>query len=323
MNYTKLTTVFRRIPLPWINRNYKDSTFRLFFYDRKALLELYNAINQTAYTNPDALIINTLDNVIFLGMVNDLSFIIDTTLNIYEHQSTKCPNMPLRTLFYSAKLYAQIVDEKKLYSSKIQKIPEPHYVVFYNGLDELPEESTYRLSDMYEKSSEKPDLELTVHVININFGKNKYLTDSCEKLYAYSVFVSKIREYSSKMSTLKAVTRAIDYCIDNNILSDFFLKERKAITMVSLYEYDQASHMKLIKEESYQDGVEDGIKQGVEQGVEQGIKQGIEQGSAQTKSQIQKLFYILISENRVDDLQRACQDTAFLNKLLDEYNLNP
>ena len=83
----QLVNLFRKIHLPWINRNYKDSTFKLFFNDKKALLDLYNAINKTHYTNPDDLIINTLDNAIFLGMVNDLSFIIDTTLNIYEHQS--------------------------------------------------------------------------------------------------------------------------------------------------------------------------------------------------------------------------------------------
>ena len=286
-----------------VNRNYKDSTFKLFFNDKKALLDLYNAINGTSYSNPDDLIINTLDNAIFLGMVNDLSFIIDTTLNIYEHQSTKCPNMPLRTLFYSAKLYAQIVNEDKLYSAKLQKIPEPHFVVFYNGIDELPEECTYKLSDMYENYSGNPELELIVRVVNINFGKNTALTDSCEKLRAYSVFVSKVREYSADMQLSKAVSLAIDHCINNNILPDFFLKERKAITMVSLYEYDQANHMKLIKEEA----------------LEEGIAQGIEQGANQATLQIQQLFDILISENRIEDIQRACKDIDYLNKLLDEF----
>ena len=293
----QLVNLFRRMHLPWINRNYKDSTFKLFFNDKKALLDLYNAINETHYTNPDDLIINTLDNAIFLGMVNDLSFIIDTTLNIYEHQSTKCPNMPLRTLFYAGKLYAQIVDENKLYSSRVHKIPEPHFVVFYNGTDELPERCTYKLSDMYINVSEDPDLEIKVHVININLGKNKDLIENCEKLYGYSVFVSKIREYSATVSTTKAVTQAIDYCISHNILRDFFLKERKAITLVSLYEYDRAGHMALVKEEAFEDGVEDG------------------------KSQMQKLFDILASENRIDDIQRACRDTGFLNDLLRKYNI--
>ena len=301
--------LFRLFRLPWVNRNYKDSTFKLFFNDKAALLELYNAINETEYRDPEALIINTLDNAIFLGMVNDLSFIIDTTLNIYEHQSTKCPNMPLRALFYASKLYAQIVDEKHLYSSSIHSIPEPHFVVFYNGVEELPETSIYRLSDMYEKCSDDPDLELMVHIVNINLGKNKKLVESCKKLHGYSVFVSKIREYSASMSTADAVANAIDYCIKHDILREFFLKERKAITMVSLFEYDQAGHMELIKEEA----LEEGIKRGIEQGIEQGIDLRTEQ--------MQKLFSILAEENRVDDIQKACKDSKYLEKLLEEYNI--
>ena len=176
--------------------------------------------------------------------------------------------MPLRTLFYASKLLAQIVDEKKLYSSKIQKIPEPHFIVFYNGLDELPKTSIYKLSDMYDSDSKEHDLELIVHIININLGMNTSLMESCEKLLGYSIYVSKVREFSTKMSTAEAVAHAIDYCIKHNMLRDFFVKERKAITMVSLYEYDQAGHMELIREEA--------LEQGIAQGIEQGLKQGLE-----------------------------------------------
>ncbi len=294
MSKYSLAYFFRKIRLPWINRNYKDSTFKLFFNDKSALLELYNAINKTNYDDPDDLIINTLDNAIFLGMVNDLSFIIDTTLNIYEHQSTNCPNMPLRTLFYASKLLAQIVDEKKLYSSKIKKIPEPHFIVFYNGLEELPETSIYKLSDMYDNVSEEHDLELIVHIVNINLGMNLSLMESCEKLRGYSIYVSKVREFSTKMNNAEAVAHAIDYCIKHNILRDFFQKERKAITMVSLYEYDQAGHMELIREEA------------LEQGIERGI------------STINELNDYLIRENRIDDLRRSTTDPEFQARLLSE-----
>ena len=309
MKKANIQYLFRRFRLPWVNRNYKDSTFKLFFNDKKALLELYNAINETDYRDPEELIINTLDNAIFLGMVNDLSFIIDTTLNIYEHQSTKCPNMPLRALFYSSKLYSQIVDEKHLYSSTIHSIPEPHFVVFYNGVDELPETSIYKLSDMYARCSEEPDLELKVHVVNINLGKNKKLVESCKKLHGYSVYVAKIREYSATMSTADAVANAINYCIKHDILRDFFLKERKAIAMVSLFEYDQAGHMELIKEEA----LEEGIKQGMEQGIAQGIDIRTEQ--------MQKLFGILAKENRMEEISKACSDSKYLEHLFEEYDI--
>ncbi len=248
---------FKRIWWPWVNRKYKDTVFRLLFKnDKEALLELYNAVNHANYENPDDLIINTLDNAIYLGMRNDLSFILDTHLNIYEHQSTKGTNIPLRCLFYVSSLYSLLVDDDKIYGDKKLTIPEPHFVVFYNGTDSMPEESVYKLSDMYDNCSEAPALELNIKVLNINHGMNSSLMESCKKLNEYSIFVAKIREYSETLPLNKAVSRAIDYCIANDILKDFLMQERKAVTMYSLYEYNQAGHMKVIKEESFSDGEE-------------------------------------------------------------------
>ena len=62
------------------NRNYKDTVFRMLFSDKKNLLSLYNAVNSRDYTNPDDLEIVTLENAIYMGMKNDLAFIIDTNL---------------------------------------------------------------------------------------------------------------------------------------------------------------------------------------------------------------------------------------------------
>ena len=254
----KRKTVFKKLRWPWANRKYKDTVFRLLFgNDKSALLDLYNALNSSHYGNPDDLIINTLDNAIFMGMHNDLSFIIDTHLNIYEHQSTDCPNMPLRCLFYVSSLYSQIVDEDRIYGTKVITIPEPHFVVFYNGTDTLPERMTYRLSDMYEKHSKETDLELTVSVININQGMNSSLMQSCRKLNEYSIYVSKVREYSRSQPLNKAVASAINYCIEHDILRDFLIRERKAVTMYSLYEYNKAGHMKVIREEGREEGREE------------------------------------------------------------------
>ncbi len=267
MGIKKKKTVFKRLRWPWANRKYKDTVFRLLFgNDKQALLDLYNALNNSHYTNPDDLIINTLDNAIFMGMHNDLSFIIDTHLNIYEHQSTDCPNMPLRCLFYVSSLYSQLIDESRIYGEKVITIPEPHFVVFYNGTDLLPERMTYKLSDMYEDCSANPNLELTIMVININQGMNTSLMQSCRKLNDYSIYVSKVREYSRTQSLTKAVASAIDYCIAHDILRDFLIRERKAVTMYSLYEYNKAGHMKVIREE----GREEGLKEGLEEGLEKG-----------------------------------------------------
>lgn len=94
------------------NRNYKDTVFRMLFSDKKNLLSLYNAVNSRDYTNPDDLEIVTLENAIYMGMKNDLAFIIDTNLYLYEHQSTYNPNMPLRDLFYISSEYQKNAGSK-------------------------------------------------------------------------------------------------------------------------------------------------------------------------------------------------------------------
>ena len=108
------------VNMPATNRNYKDTIFRMLFSDRKNLLSLYNAVNQSNYNNPDDLEIVTLENAIYMGMKNDLAFIMDTNLYLYEHQSTYNPNMPLRDLFYICSEYQKLVDKKSLYSSTLQ-----------------------------------------------------------------------------------------------------------------------------------------------------------------------------------------------------------
>ena len=273
---------FKAFRWPWANRKYKDTVFKLLFNsDKAALLDLYNALNHSNYADPDELIVNTLDTAIFMGMHNDLSFILDTHLNIYEHQSTKCPNIPLRCLFYVGKLYTQLIDEEQLYSERRIKIPTPHFVVFYNGVDELPEEMTYKLSEMYEEEIDNPELELTIKVLNINYGMNESLMRGCKMLNDYSIFVSKEREFYRKSgSHEKAVKQAIDYCIENDVLKDFLLKERKAVYMYSLYEYNQTAHLKAVKEESF----EQGIAIGEERGIAIGEKQTIQKMLANGKS---------------------------------------
>ncbi len=115
------------------NRKYKDTVFRMLFSEKKNLLALYNAVAGKTYTNPEQLHIVTLENAIYMGMKNDLAFIIDTNLFLYEHQSTYNPNIPLRDLFYVANEYQKLVDRKSLYATKLQKIPAPKFLVFYNG----------------------------------------------------------------------------------------------------------------------------------------------------------------------------------------------
>jgi len=97
-----------------VRRNYKARLFEMLYRDKKELLELYNAVNDTSYTNPDDLQINTLENAIYLSMHNDVSFVIDSRLSLYEHQSTYSPNLPLRYLMYVSDLYSKITRDPSL-----------------------------------------------------------------------------------------------------------------------------------------------------------------------------------------------------------------
>ena len=94
-----------------VNRTFKSTVFIMLFEDRKNLLELYNAITGKDYADPELLEINTLENAIYMTMKNDLSFLIDGRLSLYEHQSTKNPNLPLRFLLYISRLYSKIIRE--------------------------------------------------------------------------------------------------------------------------------------------------------------------------------------------------------------------
>ena len=141
-----------------INRNYKDRLFRLIFCEKKDLLELYNAINGSSYENPDELEIVTLNDVIYIGMKNDLAFILDEILNLWEHQSSWNPNMPLRGLFYFADEYRKYIEMNHLniYGSSLITIPTPQYVIFYNGTHETPDRLEIPLSQAF--LPKRPDL---------------------------------------------------------------------------------------------------------------------------------------------------------------------
>mgnify|MGYP000594527691 CR=1 FL=1 len=110
-----------RIPKP--RRDYKDTLFRLLFQDRDRLLSLYNAVNGTSYDSPEELTVVPLENAVYMNMKNDMAFLVDFQLNLYEHQSTWNPNMPLRNLFYAAKEYQVLTRDQSLYAPQLVKIP--------------------------------------------------------------------------------------------------------------------------------------------------------------------------------------------------------
>ena len=259
-------------------RTYKDRLFCMIFSDRKELLSLYNAVNRTHYTNPEELEVNTLENVIYLNIKNDLSFVIDARLSLYEHQASHNPNIPLRDLFYVASLYEKVTQERNLYSSSIIRIPTPHFVTFYNGVEEQPETQVMRLSDAFEKEEEHHALELQVIVLNINPGYNEELMSDCKTLRDYMTYVDKVRTYKKKYRLEEAVELAIRECIDNNVLAEFLRTNQSEAKHMSIYEYDEEKHMRQEREEYWQKGREDGLREGKQEKLMEQIQRKLAKG---------------------------------------------
>lgn len=279
------------------NRNYKDTVFRKLFSERKNLLSLYNAINGTAYTDENALEIVTLESAIYMGMKNDLAFIIDTNLFLFEHQSTYNPNIPLRDLFYISGEYQKLVDQKSIYSSTLLKLPEPNFIVFYNGTEKKADRWVNCLSDAYEKHIGDPNLELKVITLNINEGYNKDRMKQCKILREYAQYVEKVREYASTMDLNAAVEKAVDECIHQGILEEFLRANRMEVIAVSIYEYDKEEEEKKLRRAEYAAGMLAGEKR------------------------LETLISLLLQNGRNAEIQKVVDDPELRENLYKEYNL--
>ena len=241
------------------NRKYKDTVFRMLFSDRNNLLSLYNAVNGSNYEDPDALEIVTLENAVYMGMKNDLAFIVDTGLFLYEHQSTYNPNMPLRDLFYISGEYQKLVNHKSLYSSVLQKLPAPNFIVFYNGSEREEDCWTNYLSESYENLAGEPNLELKVLTLNINEGHNPELMEQCQILREYAQYVAKVREYAREADLDTAVEQAVNDCIQNGILAEFLRKNKSEVIAMSIFEYDKEERK--LREAEYEAGYNSGKRE--------------------------------------------------------------
>lgn len=235
-----------------INRKHKDRLFRYLFRDKRHLLELYNALNDSDYINSEELEVVTMEDVIFMKMKNDLSFIIDSRLNLYEHQSTRNPNMPLRGLLYFAQQYEGLlgVRKKDIYGRNRIMLPTPVYVVFYNGGGMAEDREVLYLSDSFSGGRGSGCLECTCEIFNINRGHNQNLMHKCHRLWEYSEFIAEIESnVKMGMSRETAVETAIECCIDKNILEDVLRSEKSEVLHMILTEYNEKRHFQQLRKE--------------------------------------------------------------------------
>lgn len=244
-----------------VKRTYKDSVFRMLFRNRDRLLSLYNAIYKKEYNDSEQVEITTLENAVYMGMKNDISCILDFNLSLFEHQATINPNMPLRYLMYISDVYEKVTPEKNIYSVSRIILPNPDFVVLYNGQRNQPEKKILLLSDSYHHKAEKSGLELRVLQLNINPGCNEEIMARCPVLKEYSLFVARVRQYEESLPISAAVDRAVKECIEEGILSDFLIRNRLEVVKMSIYEYDEEKHLQAVREESMAEGLAKGKEQ--------------------------------------------------------------
>ena len=292
------------------NREFKSDVFSMLMEIKKYAMSVYNCLNDTNFTNLDDLEVHTLDKGVSLTVRNDAAFVVDASLSIYEHQSTVCPNMPVRNLIYYTTIVSKLLKKKNIYGKKLIKIPIPKFVVFYNGDEEQPEEYDMKLSDAFEKETDNPELELVCKVYNINFGKNKDLLDRCPVLKEYMIFVGYVRLYLKEYGyedLEKAINQAIDRCIQEDILADFLKENRAEVVKVTQLDYTFDRQITMEREEAREEGRAEGREEGREEGRaegrEEGRAEGREEGRAEgealgTQQEREKIAIKMIKVNK-------------------------
>lgn len=264
------------------NKEYKSDVFSMLLQDKKRAMEIYNAINGTDYDDPELVEMTTLDDKSFsLTVRNDASFILDANLSLYEHQSTYCPNMPLRDLLYFASIIQKQIKAQKrdIYGGRILKIPVPHFVVFYNGKENAPDQYDLRLSDAFEKETKNPEIELVCHVYNINSGKNTPLLSKCQTLREYMYFVDMVRKNNEISGNLEdAIEKAINQCMEENVLRDFLAQHREEVMHVMTLDYTFERRLEMQRAEAIEDGERIGKEIGKEEKLSEQIRKKIQKG---------------------------------------------
>ena len=255
------------------NREYKDRLFKFIFgnpENKEWTLSLYNAINGTSYENAADIQLTTIQDAVYMKMKNDVSFLINTVMNFYEQQSTFNPNMPMRFLIYAGMVYSKYIETSSNYyeySSNQQKAPTPQCVCFYNGTTDKDDRIILKLSDAFEPEP-KTDIEVTVTMININYGHNKDLMEKCKPLSEYSWFVDRIRSLLKEGKELKvAISTAIDELEDDSLIKPFLLSNKAEVTRMCITEYNEEK----VRNQTLEEGKAMGKAEGRAEGKKEGI----------------------------------------------------
>lgn len=246
-----------------VNREHKDRLFCFIFgreENKKWTLSLYNAVNGTDHKDIDDIEITTMGDYIYMGMKNDVSFIISSEISLYEHQSTYNPNMPVRQLMYLGRQYDKYIKRtgQNEYSSKTMILPIPRLAVFYNGHEDMGD-MVLKLSDSFPKGCDpaRSDVDVRVHMYNIRPQYGSGLLNECKSLSEYSWFIEEIRTNNEIMEIDRAVDKAIQDMPRNYEIKGFLMANQSEVKNMCITEYNEAETMQMFKEEGREEGREE------------------------------------------------------------------
>lgn len=280
------------------------------FEEKKYQLELYNALNGSNYDDPEAVEVTTLEDTFFIGMRNDLSFVVGLSLNMYEHQSTKKLNMSLRGLIYFTQVYMEYINRNgyRLYAESQIPLPFPKYIVFYNGEKDAPDEEKLLLSDAFPKEMKEqiPLLECRARVLNINFGHNRELMEKCQRLRQYSELVAIVRDYLEKgMEKEEAMRKVWEEGMKRGLLTDILSRCGTEVVAMLLEEFDMEEVKACWQKEA----------------AEEAAAKATKEATSRTLDRAGKLFDLLLSQKKYDEARRAATDAEYRMKLFELYGI--
>lgn len=329
--------------MPAGRKDYRDRLFNFIFGNEEHpewTLSLYNAVNHTHYTDPALIELTTIRETLYLGMHNDVSFLISSLMNLYEQQSTYNPNMPVRLLQYAGNMYEQYIvgHRKNKYGRALIRLPVPKLVVFYNGPDDRPEAEELKLTDAFAPElRETSDIQVRVRMFNVNLGKNETLLEACEPLAEYAWIVDSIRkneralrgEVEDGILMETAIDRAIDAIPEGFDTKRYLEAHRAEVKGMLLTEYNEAQAMELFREEGRAEGRAEGRVEGRAEGRIEGRAEGrIEghaegriEGRAEGEDRLARLMKLLFNLRRFDDAQKATTDAEYRDKLYREFQI--
>ena len=274
-----------------LKREYKDTVFIDLFTSWTKPVSLYNALSSSNVPENAKIKQLQISNALYTSLRCDLAFIVENELIvIIEHQSTINMNMPTRLLLYISMIYLNVLDEEARYARALKKIPTPRFFVLYNGDEKLAEKSELRLSDAFKlKEGEKPQLELIVPVININYGQNEEIMKRCNTLYEYSYLIDRIKKYK-EVDKEHCFELAIEDCLKNGILVEYLKTQQKRVRNMLQAEYSFETELAVRGAEEREAGILLGMQQGIQQGMQKGLQKGMQQGMQKEKIGIAQIM---------------------------------